>query len=632
MKDDRQLVEACLAGEVQAFAALVDRYRYPVYGICLGYTKDFDAAEDAAQEAFIASYLKLGNLPEPEAFGPWLQRIAVNQCRMWWRRQRRRTSLGEEQERALVDPAPSPEERVVEEEDRRQVLAAIAQLSEAQQQVVVLFYLRDLSLRQIADFLGASPQSVEQRLYRARLRLKEEMLDMVEKTLKGRELPEDFTDKVVAEALDRGEKLLAEKQWSSARDEFRRITDILPDHPAAQRGLALALNGTFNEELRREHIFDDEELVQETFTALRRAYDLGSCDDDLIRALSGLYQRFGRHREGGEFLEAEAERRDHWLECVQLLGKAIAVYYHAYYKGDAENMAACVRCHRRIRRLIPQDMEARRKLDAWRPAGFALAYAHVGASDEVFSELDALQRAIAGEWSVYDHFSWTLAYTNQYRETEQWAALVEKGREFVDWAKVVPADDARLSMEPLLLNGKTDTPEKDKVGEWVRWWTMLYTLNGMIQAEGAAGRATDEAFGEIEWVLEQHEAYLDAMADREKADQEKGGLSGNYMIGGTAAYKTGRYAETVRLFKRSEELLGRSGAGPEPIYTAAALVSLGELDEAKVYLHKLDNRRITIGIGRAEFAACREFDAVREDPDIAALVESWKRAEASGWK
>ncbi len=55
VKDDRQLVEACLAGEVQAFAALVDRYRYPVYGICLGYTKDFDAAEDAAQEAFIAS-------------------------------------------------------------------------------------------------------------------------------------------------------------------------------------------------------------------------------------------------------------------------------------------------------------------------------------------------------------------------------------------------------------------------------------------------------------------------------------------------------------------------------------------------------------------------------------------------
>ena len=87
--NDAQLVEACLEGDHRAYAVLVDRDRYPVFGLCLSYVKDFDAAEDAAQEALIAAYLKLESLPEPQKFGPWLRTIAANQCRMWLRRQRR---------------------------------------------------------------------------------------------------------------------------------------------------------------------------------------------------------------------------------------------------------------------------------------------------------------------------------------------------------------------------------------------------------------------------------------------------------------------------------------------------------------------------------------------------------------
>ena len=45
--NDAQLVEACLEGDHRAYAVLVDRYRYPVFGLCLSYVKDFDAAEDA---------------------------------------------------------------------------------------------------------------------------------------------------------------------------------------------------------------------------------------------------------------------------------------------------------------------------------------------------------------------------------------------------------------------------------------------------------------------------------------------------------------------------------------------------------------------------------------------------------
>ena len=57
--NDAQLVEACLEGDHRAYAVLVDRYRYALFGLCLSYVKDFDAAEDAAQEAFIKAFLKL---------------------------------------------------------------------------------------------------------------------------------------------------------------------------------------------------------------------------------------------------------------------------------------------------------------------------------------------------------------------------------------------------------------------------------------------------------------------------------------------------------------------------------------------------------------------------------------------
>ncbi len=627
MRTDRQLVEACLAGETQAFAALVDRYRYPVYGLCVGFTKDFDAAEDAAQEAFIASYLKLGNLHEPDGFGPWVKRIAINQCRMWRRRQRRLVPLTPEQEAVLADPARSPEDSIIRREQRQQVLGAIAGLSEAQQQAVVLFYLKELTLQQIADFLEVEPQTVEQRLYRARRKLKERRLDMVAATLEGTQLPEDFTDQVVAEAVSKGEQLLSEKDWAAAKTMFSRVTEALPDHAQAHRGLGLALDGSVKAALREPKVFGNGELVQETFAALERAYHLGTADDKVVNALSGLYQRFGRHREGGEFLEAEAARRTDWYEQIRLLGRAIGLFYHAYYKDDSSNMESCVRCHRRMRALVPADMEPRRKLSAWTPGGMSLAYAHMGLSQEVFDELEALRDAIAGEWSVYDHFCYTLAYSNQHRETKQWAACVAQGREFVDWAKGIPSDDRRMFLEALQLDGRTDTPERHKVGEWVRWWTILYTLHEMIKAEVQAGSDTGTTFADVELALERHEQHVGSADDNESVEQSQERLAGNYLIGGSAAYGSGRYAKAVEWFERAQELLGTLGAGPEPLYAAASLVSLGEVDAAKDYLQKMDNRRITIGIGRAEFEACRELDAVRNDPDIIALVESWKRAE-----
>ena len=230
MKDDRELVEAFLEGDSGAFAALVDRYRYPIYGLCFGYTRDYDAAEDAAQEAFVTTFLKLQELDDPDRFRPWLQRIAANECRKWMRTQRRYVPLSEVNESFLIVPTRSPEDEIVAWENRQAVWEAIGRLTEPQQQVVTLFYLENMSLKQIADALGASVQTVNQRLYRARLRLKEEMLT-VEETLvsigytqerrrKMAEIDEQAIEKEVQKAKlgDLVEKCLAEAVRQRASD------------------------------------------------------------------------------------------------------------------------------------------------------------------------------------------------------------------------------------------------------------------------------------------------------------------------------------------------------------------------------------------------------------------------------
>ena len=79
--DEAKLVEQALTGAEEAFTELVRRYQRPVYGLALSFVKDFDAAEDMAQEAFLAAYQQLGTLDEPGRFGNWLRIITANRCR-----------------------------------------------------------------------------------------------------------------------------------------------------------------------------------------------------------------------------------------------------------------------------------------------------------------------------------------------------------------------------------------------------------------------------------------------------------------------------------------------------------------------------------------------------------------------
>jgi len=204
--DDGELVRRTLAGERDAFAELVGRYRDAVFGLAYHYLGNFEEAQDAAQEAFVRAYLRLKQLRDAEKFGPWLRRIAASICADFLRRRGDRLVSAEEvEEQAAASPGPSRDEDVERLAARMVVRDALGRLSEKMRLTTTLFYINGYTHSEIAEFLDVPVNTVRSRLQRARKQLREEMTAMVGDVLKESRPDPEFTRQVVEEAMKRGE-------------------------------------------------------------------------------------------------------------------------------------------------------------------------------------------------------------------------------------------------------------------------------------------------------------------------------------------------------------------------------------------------------------------------------------------
>ncbi len=173
MQTDAEIIRAVLDGNRGQFALLVQRYEHAVHACVLHVLGDFDAAEDAAQEAFISAYEKLGSLRTPARFGPWLLRIARHKALTSMRR-RPRTELLEAAENI---PDGNPDPRI--SETSRQVLAAVMQLPDNEKQAVLLKHFDGHSATDIAALTGRSVGTITKQLSRAYARLRKRLKDYV---------------------------------------------------------------------------------------------------------------------------------------------------------------------------------------------------------------------------------------------------------------------------------------------------------------------------------------------------------------------------------------------------------------------------------------------------------------------
>ena len=175
---DRQVVDAVLAGDREAFRVLVERESRAVIGICGQILGDPVEAQDTAQDAFTQAYRALATFRGDGPFGAWLRRIAIRVAvaRLATRRDVIRLD-GEtvDPRAAALKSRDDPEARILDAEHRSAVFDAVAALPASQREVVLLRFYADLSLQEIARVTSHPIGTVKSRLSRGVTNLRDQL-------------------------------------------------------------------------------------------------------------------------------------------------------------------------------------------------------------------------------------------------------------------------------------------------------------------------------------------------------------------------------------------------------------------------------------------------------------------------
>lgn len=184
---DEMLIQQTLDGNKTAFSILVTRHKGAVHAIAYRKLGDFHEAEDVAQETFLKAHQKLPTLKDKKKFAGWLYAIAANCCRMALRRRKRRNAESvpfDELDRGQISQISL--DRHSSEPGNHRLHEAIESLPMSAREPLELYYMQDMSCSEIGRIVGVSANAIRDRLYRARKRLRKEMIGMIETTAKTR--------------------------------------------------------------------------------------------------------------------------------------------------------------------------------------------------------------------------------------------------------------------------------------------------------------------------------------------------------------------------------------------------------------------------------------------------------------
>ena len=179
-QNDFELIERCLAGEVPAFDALVQKYQQDVYRLAYRMTLSADDAKDLAQETFLQAYRALQGFQRRSSFYTWLYRIAVHLCFHHRRRSARVEPVAEVPE----SPADSaqPLHDLLEAEQRHAVATAMATLPPQQRAALTLRVHQNLSYKEIGATLQCSEGAARANVFHAIQKLRAQLAGFGEDT------------------------------------------------------------------------------------------------------------------------------------------------------------------------------------------------------------------------------------------------------------------------------------------------------------------------------------------------------------------------------------------------------------------------------------------------------------------
>lgn len=173
--DDRYCIDRILAGDTQAFAPLVDRYKNLVYTLALRLIKNTEEAEEAAQDTFIKAFRSLDKFKGESKFSTWLYKITYNTCLDRLKKQKAApyaVAIDDYGTRQLADTENVLD--ALDEQERHLALQdCLQQLPGDEAFLLTLYYFEEQSLEEIAKVLGIKANNVKVKLFRCRKRLGE---------------------------------------------------------------------------------------------------------------------------------------------------------------------------------------------------------------------------------------------------------------------------------------------------------------------------------------------------------------------------------------------------------------------------------------------------------------------------
>ena len=202
--DDVQLIHRVLSGDDAAFNTLIEKHQKGIHALVWRKVGDFHYAEEITQDTFLRAYKKLSTLKNPHQFAGWLYVIANRLCLNWIRKQKpAMQSLDamsvKEIEKLSYEKYISEQRETQTHEHRYAIIKKLlAQLPESERTVVTLYYLGEMTTKEISKFLGVSINTITSRLQRGRRRLQElQEGDWVQEVLGGVQIPANLAQNIM---------------------------------------------------------------------------------------------------------------------------------------------------------------------------------------------------------------------------------------------------------------------------------------------------------------------------------------------------------------------------------------------------------------------------------------------------
>jgi RNA polymerase sigma-70 factor (ECF subfamily) len=179
------VIQDVLDGDVNAFEAIVREYEKSVFNLALRMSGNREDALDISQDSFLKVYNSLHSFRGESKFSVWLYRIVSNTCLDFLRERKRRAEVplvrgddeGEAEQTEIPDESLAPEALLERKLTHEALRRGLESLPEDQRKILLLREIQGFSYEEIAEILSLESGTVKSRIFRARKKLCEFLLE-----------------------------------------------------------------------------------------------------------------------------------------------------------------------------------------------------------------------------------------------------------------------------------------------------------------------------------------------------------------------------------------------------------------------------------------------------------------------